>query len=94
MENPQSVRVIQRKSGRYAIEGRDGRYDGLDIWQTLQCGRSCSHYRRIANPKDIAGIFGVCTRGIAWKVIHNNRLGRKLRKCQVIQVDRGLGERI
>jgi len=88
---PQSVHVIQRKSGRYVIEGRHGRYDGLDIWQTLQCGRSCLHYRKaLTNQKDVAEIFGVCVKGVAWKVIHNTRPGRKLRKCQVIRVDRRL----
>lgn len=85
----EAVNVTQRRSGRYAIEGHDGRYDGLEVWQTLQCGESCPFYRKIANRrKELESLFGVCTKGIAWKVIWNNRSGRKLRKCQVIRVDR------
>ena len=35
----------------------------------------------------LSSVFGVCTKGVAWKVIIKNRVGRKLRACQVNRVD-------
>lgn len=77
------LRVTEPRGQRFKIEGRQGRYEGLTIWQTKQCGPECKDFRGAS----LRSVFGVCTKGVAWKVITKNRLGRKLRACQVNRVD-------
>lgn len=68
---------------RFKIEGRQGRYEGLTVWQTKQCGPECKFFREAS----LTSVFGVCTKGVAWKVIRKNRARRNLRACQVNRVD-------
>jgi len=60
----------QTKMGRYKIHGHDdGRYDGLSIKETKNCG-SCTWIRQAVDEKGAAlDILGVCTRNQTWKVI-------------------------
>jgi len=75
--------VTDLRGERYKIEGRQGRYEGLTVWQTKQCGPECQDFQKAS----LKSVFGVCTKGVAWKVIIKNRAGRNLRACQVNRVN-------
>jgi hypothetical protein len=75
------LRVTEQRQ-RFKIEGRQGRYEGLTIWQTKQCSE-CKDFKEAS----LKSVFGVCTKGVAWKVIIKNKTERKLRACQVNRVN-------
>jgi len=77
-----TLRVTEPRGLRFKIEGRQGRYEGLTVWQTKQCGPECKDFKEAS----LSSVFGVCTKGVAWKVIIKNRTERKLRACQVNRV--------
>jgi len=80
-----SLIVTLKKTGSYKIQGRQGRYEGLSVWETKQCVDCECRRPAICLERDI---MGVCTKGVAWKVIVKNPKERRIRKCQVIRVDR------
>lgn len=69
-----TLRVIEPRGQRqrFQIEGRQGRYEGLTVWQTKQCGPECKDFRKAS----LRSVFGVCTKGVAWKVIIDRKQAR------------------